>query len=70
MEKDLKEKQKRLQEIQNSISTTSDIWIERDLRSEIEKLMFQEEIMWTQKAQSNWIIYEDRNTRYFQTVVK
>lgn len=70
MEKDLKEKQKRLQEIQNSISTTSDIWIERDLRSEIEKLMFQEEIMWAQKAQSNWIIYEDRNTRYFQTVVK
>lgn len=32
--------------------------------------MVQEEIMWAQKARSNWIIQVDRNTRYFQTVVK
>ena len=26
--------------------------------------------MWAQKARSNWILNEDRNTRYFQTVVR
>lgn len=28
------------------------------------------EIMWAEKARSDWIIQGDRNTRYFQTVVK
>ena len=26
--------------------------------------------MWAQKARCNWTLYGDRNTRYFQTVVK
>lgn len=38
--------------------------------NEIEKLMVQKEIMWAQKAWSNWIIQGDRNARYFQTVIK
>lgn len=46
VEKELKEKQRKLQEVQNSISNTTDIRVERYLRSEIEKLMAQEEFMW------------------------
>lgn len=26
--------------------------------------------MWAQKERCNWTLFEDRNTRYFQTVVK
>ena len=26
--------------------------------------------MWAQKERCNWALFEDRNTRYFQTVVK
>ena len=32
--------------------------------------MIKEEIMWAQNARSDWIVQGDRNTRYFQTVVK
>lgn len=40
------------------------------VREELETLMHREEIMWAQKGRHNWVIYGDRNTRYFQTVVK
>ena len=66
----MKDKQRKLQEVQNSISNAADIRIERELRGEIETLLHQEEIMWAQKARSNWEIYGDRNTRFYQTVVK
>lgn len=26
--------------------------------------------MWAQKVRTNWILYGDRNTKYFQTIVK
>ena len=32
--------------------------------------MIRKEIMWAQKARSDWIIQGDRNTKYFQTLVK
>ena len=70
VENELKDKQRKSQEVQNSISTTADIRIERELRGEIETLLHQEEIMWAQKARSNWAIYGDRITRSYQTVVK
>lgn len=44
--------------------------LENRLREQIENLMTRGEIMWAQKARSDWIIQGDRNTRYFQTVVK
>ena len=47
-----------------------DVKKERDLRIDLENLMEREEIMWAQKARSNWIIQGDRNTKFFQTVVK
>ena len=32
--------------------------------------MHREELMWSQKARCNWVILGDKNTRYFQTMVK
>lgn len=32
--------------------------------------MNREELMWAQKARAKWILQEDRNTKFFQTVVK
>ena len=39
-------------------------------REELETLMHREEVMWSQKVRCNWVVLRDRNTRYFQTVVK
>ena len=39
-------------------------------REELEILLHREEMMWAQKARCNWIILGDRNTKYFQTIVK
>ena len=50
VEKDIKEKQQKLQEVQNTIQTLADVRKERDLREEIESLMIREAIMWAQKA--------------------
>ena len=44
--------------------------MEGKLREDIENLREKEEIMWAQKARSSWIIQGDRNTSYFQTLVK
>lgn len=62
--------QKILQDLQDSIQSFADVRKERELREEIENLMTRREIMWAQKARSDWIIQGDRNTRQFQTVVK
>lgn len=70
IKKELKEKQQDLQEIQDNIQTMADVRKERQLREEIEMLMFREEIMWAQKARNEWILKGDRNTKYFQTLVK
>ena len=67
VKKEIKDKQKKLQD---SIQTFADVRKERELREEIENLMTRGEIMWAEKARSDWIIQGDRNTRYFQTVVK
>ena len=37
---------------------------------EIKDLLDREELMWAQKARTKWILQGDRNTKYFQTVVK
>ena len=59
-----------LQQLQNSINSLEDIRKERQLREEIEDLLDKEELKWAQKARTNWILYGDRNTKYFQTIVK
>lgn len=32
--------------------------------------MIREEIMWAKKARTGWIVQGDRNTKYFQTIVR
>ena len=52
------------------LSSVNDVRKERVIREELENLLHREELMWVQKARSDWIIMGDRNTKYFQTVVK
>ena len=63
-------KQAQLQQIQNCLDSSEDVRKERQLRSELEDLINKEELMWAQKARTKWILQGDRNTKYFQTVVK
>ena len=65
MDKEKREKQKTLQDLQDSIKTVQDIRVGKELREDIENLMKIEEIMWAQKARSTWIIQGDRNTTLF-----
>ena len=65
MDKEKREKQKTLQDLQDSIKTVQDIRVGKELREDIENLMKIEEIMWAQKARSTWIIQGDRNTTFF-----
>ena len=59
-----------MQQIQNAINTTEDIRKERLAREELEELLNSEELLWAQKARSKWILKGDKNTKYFQIVVK
>ena len=70
VEIDIKSKMDQLQQLQNSINSLEDIGKERRLREELEDLLDKEELKSAQKARTNWILYGDRNTKYFQTIVK
>ena len=59
-----------LQDAQNSISSIDDVRKEKVIREELETLLNREEVLWAQKARSNWILMGDRNTKYFQKLVK
>ena len=50
--------------------TKDDVRRERACQEALEELLDREELMWAQKARTNWILYGDRNTRYFLTVVR
>lgn len=56
VDKEIRDKQRTLQEVQGSIRNVADIRVEKKLREDIENLMEKEEIMWAQKARSTWII--------------
>ena len=70
VDREIKNRQLKLQQIQDSIHTVEDVRQEKELRLELEYLMDKEEIIWAQKARSNWITQGDRNSKYFQTLVK
>lgn len=40
------------------------------MRKDFEDLLDKEELKWAQKVRNNWKLYGDRNTKYFQTIVK
>jgi len=67
---EIHKKQIQLQEMQNSILFVDDVRKEKIIMEELEVLMHREELMWAQKARSDWIVLGDRNTRCFQIVVK
>lgn len=70
MEKEIKNKQQTLQTLQRLAQTLLDVRKEKQLREDIESLMNREEIMRAQKTRSSRIVQGDKNTKYFQTVVK
>lgn len=70
VDREIHKKQIQLQEMQNSILFVDDVRKEKIIREELEVLMHWEELMWAQKARSDWIVLGDRNTRCFQIVVK
>ena len=57
--------QNQLKLVQNSISSLTDVKREAELRKELEILMQREEVMWAQKARSEWVLFGDINTRFF-----
>ena len=59
-----------MQSIQNAIESLDDVHNEKDIRENLEILLEREQIMWAQKARSTWVIQGDRNTKFFQTMVK
>ena len=65
VEDEIRRKQNQLQTLQDSIVTKEDVRRERVCREELEELLDREELMWAQKARTNWILHGDRNTRYF-----
>ena len=50
--------------------TNKDVRRKRACREELEELLNRDELMWAQKVRTNWILHGDRNTKYFQTVVR
>ena len=41
------------------------IQLEARLRSELEMVMAQEEILWLQKSRKDWLLHGDKNTNFF-----
>ena len=61
----LKQKQRRLQqleELDHLHESTEEI---QGLKKEINEVMLKEEIMWNQRSSALWIKYGDRNTKFF-----
>lgn len=56
---------KGVQESQNKNLAQNLIALEKDLVSEYNNILNQEEILWFQKSRANWIVMGERNTRYF-----
>ena len=56
--------------MQDSIHTLEDVRREEERREDLEDLLIKEDIKWAQKARCDWVVQGDRNTKYFQIVVK
>ena len=70
VENEIHLKQNQLKLVQNSILSLGDVKKEAELREELEILMQREEVMWAQKARSDWVLFRDRNTKFYQTVMR
>lgn len=62
-----------LENIQKGLHDSSNLVlleIERNVRNELERLLELEEIQWAQRAHQLWLVFGDRNTKYFHAVVR
>ncbi|XP_031112059.1 uncharacterized protein LOC116016034 [Ipomoea triloba] len=41
--------------------------LERKLSAEYQEILYQEELLWFQRSREDWIVFEDRNTKYYHT---
>ena len=64
------EKKKELKCIQENINSVDDVRRESEHREQLDQLLHREEILWSQKARKEWDLKGDRNTKYFQAVVR
>lgn len=46
-------------------ATNGILKLEKTLNLVLDRILEQEEILWFQKSQTEWIASEDRNTKYF-----
>lgn len=70
-----REVENRLKGIQNTLERVDSMWLvrlENQLQHELDKILFQEEVLWYQKSREKWIKFGDRNTKFFhaQTVIR
>ncbi|KAL0008898.1 hypothetical protein SO802_010400 [Lithocarpus litseifolius] len=70
VENEIKLKQNQLQQLHDSIVNVEYVRKERAFRKELKDLLDREELIWAQKARTNWFLHGDKNTKYFQTVVR
>lgn len=49
-------------------NNSADLMLEKSLRDELNHVLLCEEIMWAQRAKTNWLQLGDKNTKFFQTV--
>lgn len=62
----LKQKQDRLQQLENLSRLLENAEEIQGLRKEINKLLVMEEIMWSQRSRVLWIKWGDRNMKFFR----
>ena len=65
MNKKLRQKKSRLQQLEALNSLNDNDAEFRDLKNEINKILTREEIMWKQRSRVEWLRNEDRNTKFF-----
>lgn len=54
-----------IQKAQDNLFSHNLQLLERDLISEFNNILIQEELLWFQKSRSRWITEDERNTKYF-----
>ena len=70
MEREIEKKKEELKCIQENINSVDDVRRESEHREQLDRLLHREEILWSQKARKEWDLKGDRNTKYFQAVVR
>ena len=70
VERDIEKKRADLQCFQENINSVEDVKRESQHREQLEQLLDRKEMLWAQKARKEWDLKGDRNTKYYQAVVK